>query len=357
MSGVQRRSRSATTVRRGCRVHGGRGLVGSLQSNGSREVLAPPRRKSDATRLDRASGGVPAGTRRRRCASDARAAERLEAALKGLSSLRAGFHQTVTDAQAQTESAEGTVRSRGPANSAGITACLRSSSFPMAYTVWLYDVDLRKSPFDRPRIRSPGRRRCSLRQADLGADWIATAARLRPPVEPAHAEGADSDFRELSVGIAGGELRRMVMVDRLGQTMRLEFEHIERNPRLTRLPSASRRLPASTSWAARQGGVDADGVPPPLDRGGPRACRVHRLCKSRRRSRLCLNESPVGQGRALPRIPVARPAGIRDRVARSAAAPCCAVSCSARHSRSRKRFSRNIAWPSGATAPQMSRGS
>ena len=42
----------------------------------------------------------------------------------------------------------------------------------------------------------------------------------------------ESDFQELRVGIAGGVLRRMVLVDRLGQTTRLDFERIERNPRL-----------------------------------------------------------------------------------------------------------------------------
>jgi len=43
---------------------------------------------------------------------------------------------------------------------------------------------------------------------------------------------SESDFQELRVGIAGGVLRRMVLVDRLGQTTRLDFERIERNPRL-----------------------------------------------------------------------------------------------------------------------------
>jgi outer membrane lipoprotein carrier protein len=45
-------------------------------------------------------------------------------------------------------------------------------------------------------------------------------------------KAAEGDFRELRVGIAGGELRYMVLVDRLGQTTRLEFDRVERNPRL-----------------------------------------------------------------------------------------------------------------------------
>jgi outer membrane lipoprotein carrier protein len=35
----------------------------------------------------------------------------------------------------------------------------------------------------------------------------------------------------MSVGIAGGVLRRMTLVDRLGQTTALEFSRVERNPR------------------------------------------------------------------------------------------------------------------------------
>ena len=71
-------------------------------------------------------------------------------------------------------------------------------------------------------------------QADLRAEFDRHRRRggRRPRLEPAVAEGPKSDFRELRVGIAGGELRRMILVDRLGQTTRLDFDRIERNPRL-----------------------------------------------------------------------------------------------------------------------------
>ena len=45
---------------------------------------------------------------------------------------------------------------------------------------------------------------------------------------------SDGDFRELRLGFAGGDLRRMLLLDRLGQVTRLEFEKLERNPRLDR---------------------------------------------------------------------------------------------------------------------------
>jgi len=168
--------------------------------------------------------------------TDARAAERLEAALKGLSSLRAAFHQTVTDAQgAQTESAEGTVSLARPGKFRWDYRVPAQLIVSDGTTVWLYDVDLAQVTI-RPAADTLSGTPALLfsGKADLGAEFkIADGgeaegllwSRLTP-------KGADSDFRELSVGIAGGELRRMVMVDRLGQTMRLEFEHIERNPRL-----------------------------------------------------------------------------------------------------------------------------
>jgi outer membrane lipoprotein carrier protein len=169
-------------------------------------------------------------------ASDARASERLEAALKGLSSLRAGFHQTVTDAQgAQTEAAEGTVALARPGKFRWDYRVPAQIIVSDGTTVWLYDVDLAQvtirpaadSLSGTPALLFSGQTDLSaeFKIADGGeADGLAWS-RLTP-------KSADSDFREMSVGIAAGELRRMVLVDRLGQTMRLEFDRIERNPRL-----------------------------------------------------------------------------------------------------------------------------
>lgn len=169
-------------------------------------------------------------------ASDARAAERLEVALKGLSSLRAGFHQTVTDVQgAQTESAEGTVALARPGKFRWDYRTPPQLIVSDGTTVWLYDVDLAQvtirpaadSLSGTPALLLSGQSdlRGEFAIADGGeADGFAWC-RLTP-------KNADSDFRELSVGIKGGELRRMVLVDRLGQTMSIEFDRIERNPRL-----------------------------------------------------------------------------------------------------------------------------
>lgn len=168
-------------------------------------------------------------------AADARAAQRLESALAGLSALRAEFRQTVTDAQGQqVESA------------AGIVSLSRPGRFRWDYrepaqhivsdgtTVWFHDVDLAQvtiRPAAETLVGTPamllsgeGDLRAEFDVADggeaEGLGWV----RLTP-------KNAEGDFRELRVGLAGSALHVMVVVDRLGQTTRLEFEHVERNPR------------------------------------------------------------------------------------------------------------------------------
>jgi outer membrane lipoprotein carrier protein len=61
--------------------------------------------------------------------------------------------------------------------------------------------------------------------ADGGEEDGLSWSRLTP-------KSKEGDFQELRVGIAGRDLRRMILIDRLGQTTRLDFEKIERNPRL-----------------------------------------------------------------------------------------------------------------------------
>ena len=51
-----------------------------------------------------------------------------------------------------------------------------------------------------------------------GLDWVRVAPRR-----------ADADFREAEIGFARGEMRRMVLRDKLGQTATIEFEGSRRN--------------------------------------------------------------------------------------------------------------------------------
>ena len=168
--------------------------------------------------------------------ADTRAAERLDTALKGLSSFRAEFRQTVTDAGGRlTESADGTVALARPGRFRWDYRAPPQLIVSDGTTVWLYDEDLAQvtvRPAAEALVGTPALLLSG--HADLRAEFAVTdggqddglAWSLLAPKD------AQSDFRELRVGIADGELRRMILVDRLGQTTRLDFGNIERNPRI-----------------------------------------------------------------------------------------------------------------------------
>ncbi len=168
--------------------------------------------------------------------ADARAAERLDAALEGLSGFRAEFRQTVTNAGGQlTESAEGTVSLARPGRFRWDYRAPPQLIVSDGTTVWLYDADLAQvtvRPAAETLVGTPALLLSG--QADLRAEFDVADGGTEDGLAwcVLAPKDAQSDFRELRVGIAGGELRRMVLVDRLGQTTRLDFDGIVRNPRL-----------------------------------------------------------------------------------------------------------------------------
>ena len=177
--------------------------------------------------------------------ADARAAARLDQALAGLSGFRADFRQTVTNASGQqTESAAGTVALARPGKFRWDYSTPAQLIVSDGVTVWLYDEDLAQvtvrpaaeALIGTPALLLSGRADIAseFKVADGGTDEGIAWTRLEP-------KDPDSDFSELRVGIAGVELRRMVLVDRLGQTTRIDFERIERNPKLD--PSIFRFTP------------------------------------------------------------------------------------------------------------------
>lgn len=168
--------------------------------------------------------------------ADARAAQRLESAILGLTGLRAEFRQTVTDANgAAVDHAEGTVTLAKPGRFRWEYRVPDQLIVSDGTTVWLYDADLAQVTI-RPAADSLAGSPALLLsgQSDLkreyeiadGGDADGLAWSRLTPRSP------DGDFRELRVGIAGGNLKRMLLVDRLGQTTRLDFDRIERNPRI-----------------------------------------------------------------------------------------------------------------------------
>ena len=98
--------------------------------------------------------------------------------------------------------------------------------------LWFYDRDLEQvtvKPVDAALSATPAmllsgtvdvRKNFTLQAAGQrdGLDWVL--------VEPA---GADADFKDELFGFAGGDLKRMILEDKLGQTATILFDHIERN--------------------------------------------------------------------------------------------------------------------------------
>ncbi len=188
--------------------------------------------------------------------ADAKATERLEAVLGELAGLKAEFRQTVTDAKGVvTESAEGTVALSRPGRFRWDYRVPAQLIVSDGTTVWFHDIDLSQVTIHSAAetlvgtpallLSGKGDLRAEFEIADDGQEDGLTWSRLTP-------RNADGDFREMRVGIAAGQLRRMTLVDRLGQTTRLVFDKLERNPRFD---------PATFSFTAPPG-VDVVGRAP-----------------------------------------------------------------------------------------------
>ncbi len=163
------------------------------------------------------------------------AAERLETALSGLSGFRADFRQTVTNAAGQVvESAEGTVSLARPGRFRWDYRVPEQLIVSDGVTVWFHDIGLEQVTIrpaadtlaGTPAMLLSGKAdlRAEFEIGDGGKEDGLAWSRLTP-------RAVEGDFRELRVGISSGQLRRMLLFDRLGQVTRLDFEHLERNPR------------------------------------------------------------------------------------------------------------------------------
>lgn len=168
---------------------------------------------------------------------DAAAGRRLEQILGTLQTFKSGFEQTLAGAHGEVlERAGGTLYLAKPNRfrwdyATGVRQLIVSDG----ERVWLYDQEL-----DQVTVRSLGRSLTAtpamllsgtgrladnFRVSDLGRyeglDWI----KLLPKT-------TDTDFREIRVGLAGNELARMTLKDKLGQSTELTFTNLERNPAL-----------------------------------------------------------------------------------------------------------------------------
>jgi outer membrane lipoprotein carrier protein len=177
----------------------------------------------------------------------------LDTWMSGLTSLRVQFTQTVKDEKgAQTEQSSGQLlvlrpgRFRwdsqdGPPDAAASSAATPSADSGQLLVadgrnVWFYDRDLQQvqvKPVDAALSATPimllsggaeVRNSFDVSAAGVkeGLSWV----RVKP-------HGAEADFRQAVLGFADGELRQMILEDKLGRTATLVFTHSHRNAPVT----------------------------------------------------------------------------------------------------------------------------
>ncbi len=157
----------------------------------------------------------------------------------GLSTLRASFTQTVKDARGkEVDRATGTLVVARPgkfrwevqpkAGSGGAGQLLVADG----RNVWFLDRDLEQvtvKPIDTALSSTPAMLLSGA--SDLRSSFKVTPAGTRDAldwvlVEPKKSE---ADFRRALFGFGKGNLQKMIIDDRLGQTATIEFDKVERN--------------------------------------------------------------------------------------------------------------------------------
>jgi outer membrane lipoprotein carrier protein len=179
---------------------------------------------------------IPPGTQQ--------AAALLERYLAALRTLRVSFLQTLTDAQGrEIGRATGTLIVERPGKFSWDTHPQRSSAGAATArtgqlmvcdgtNLWFFDRDLAQvtvKPVEAALSATPAmllsgvsdlRKSFSVAAAGsrFGLDWVL--------VEP---RGTEADFSSALFGFAHGELKRMILEDKLGETATISFEKVERN--------------------------------------------------------------------------------------------------------------------------------
>jgi chaperone LolA len=165
----------------------------------------------------------------------------LDKYLDNLKTLRASFLQTLADAQGhEIDRSTGNLVVARPGKfswdihpqTAGANKGAGQLMVSDGRNLWFYDRDLEQvtvKPVDAALSATPAmllsgtvdlRKNFTVSPAGQreGLDWVL--------VEP---HGTDADFRDALFGFANGELKRMILEDKLGQTATILFDHIERN--------------------------------------------------------------------------------------------------------------------------------
>ena len=190
----------------------------------------------------------------------------LDAYLDRLKTLRAEFSQTVTDSKGrQVQNASGKLvivrpgkfrwelTPHSPAGSGGASPQLMVAD---GKNLWFYDRDLEQvsvKPASNALTATPAgllsgegdiRQWFTVSSAGRrdGYDWVKVVPKQ-----------SDADFREAQLAFDKSDLRRMMLKDKLGQTVRLDFLASERNP----------TIPETDVKFSPPAGADVIGTPAP----------------------------------------------------------------------------------------------
>jgi len=173
----------------------------------------------------------------------------LERYLTGFDTLRAAFHQTVVDGQGkQTDSGSGTLLVQHPgkfrwdyrpdAEGTGAAAGAGAGQLMLAdgTNLWFYDRDLAQVTV-KPAAAALSATPIMLLSGDLAAltrSFTLSALPAKDGLQWVRVTPlkADAEFSRADLAFAGNELRRMVISDRLGQTVTLEFTQSARNAKV-----------------------------------------------------------------------------------------------------------------------------
>lgn len=167
-------------------------------------------------------------------ADDAEATQRLEAVMSGLDTLKAEFSQTVLDANLEPvrESTGSLLLDRPGKFRWNYRAPFEQVIVADGVNLWTYDPELEQAtvkPLQETLASSPaslltGSKPISeeFTVKEIGPAGELYWIELQPRVQ-------DTDFQQVRVALADGELATMELVDNLGQTTRIRFDDIERN--------------------------------------------------------------------------------------------------------------------------------
>lgn len=161
----------------------------------------------------------------------------LDQFLDGLRTLRTEFSQTVTDGRGeQVQKAEGKLlivrpgRFRWELTPAGNPAA--QLMIADGKNLWFYDPDLEQVSVKPATVLTATPASLLSGAGDVRALFTVSAAGKRDGLDWVKVvpKTGDADFREAQLAFTRGELKRMVLKDKLGQTVSLDFESSERNP-------------------------------------------------------------------------------------------------------------------------------